>query len=69
MYTVLGYNKLIRLRNNARETFLGVDIYLKKRFDLIPNIVQTIKGYTRHEYGILEKVIPGRNKIKQSDFQ
>lgn len=55
------YNKLVRLRTNAQEGFSTMDIYLKKRYDLIPNLVETVKGYAKHESETLEKVISARN--------
>ncbi|MCR5792348.1 MAG: LemA family protein [Lachnospiraceae bacterium] len=55
------YNALIRLRNQVDEAFSTMDIYLKKRFDLIPNLVETVKGYAKHESETLENVIKMRN--------
>lgn len=56
-----AYNKLIRLRNKCEEGFATMDVYLKKRFDLIPNLVETVKGYAKHEAETLEKVVEARN--------
>lgn len=56
-----SYNKLVRLRNGAEEAFKTIDVYLKQRYDLIPNLVNTIKGYTQYESSTLEKVIALRN--------
>ncbi len=55
------YNSLIRLRNNVEEAFATMDVYLKKRWDLIPNLVETVKGYAKHEQETLEGVIRLRN--------
>ena len=55
------YNGLIRKRNTCEEAFSTMDVYLKKRFDLIPNLVSTVKGYAKHESETLEKVIAARN--------
>lgn len=55
------YNSLIRMRNQVQEAFSTMDVYLKKRFDLIPNLVATVKGYAAHESQTLEKVIAARN--------
>lgn len=55
------YNKLVRLRNDTEEAFATMDVYLKKRYDLIPNLVETVKGYAKHESSTLEKVIAARN--------
>ena len=54
-------NKFVTLENTCEESFSGIDIYLKKRYDLIPNLVETVKGYTKHEQETLEKVISARN--------
>lgn len=60
-FWVIGtYNKLIRARSNCDEGFSTMDIFLKKRFDLIPNLVETVKGYAEHEGDTLEKVIAAR---------
>lgn len=60
------YNRFIRLRNNAREAFSTMDTYLTKRFDLIPNLVETAKGYAKHETEAFEKVIQARNMVQAS---
>jgi len=57
------YNVLVRLRNSADEAFSTMDVYLKKRFDLIPNLVETVKGYAAHESGTLEAVTAARSAI------
>lgn len=54
------YNGLIRLRNNAEEGYSTMDIYMKKRYDLIPNLVETVKGYASHEKDALERVMQAR---------
>ena len=54
-------NKLIRVKNKVEEAWATIDVYLKKRFDLIPNLVETVKGYTKHESETLEKVVAARN--------
>ncbi|HZV71602.1 MAG TPA: LemA family protein [Saprospiraceae bacterium] len=55
------YNKLVRLRNGAEEAFQTINVFLKQRYDLIPNLVSTIKGYTQYESGVLEKVVQLRS--------
>ena len=55
------YNKFVRMRNSCEEAWATIDVYLKKRFDLIPNLVETVKGYAKHESGTLEAVIAARN--------
>lgn len=58
---IATYNSLVAQRNNCKEAFSTMDVYLKKRFDLIPNLVATVKGYAKHESETLEKVIAARN--------
>ena len=55
------HNKLLRLKNQAEEAWSTIDVHLKKRYDLIPNLVETVKGYAKHESGTLEAVIKARN--------
>ncbi|MEK9180313.1 MAG: LemA family protein [Patescibacteria group bacterium] len=54
------YNSFIRLRNRAREAWSDIDVQLKRRYDLIPNLVETVKGYMAHERGVFEKVTEAR---------
>lgn len=54
------YNRLVKLRNMKNEGWSGIDVQLKRRFDLIPNIVETVKGYAAHERGTLQKVTEAR---------
>lgn len=53
---LLGYNKLIKLRNKVNQSKSGIDIYLNQRFDLIPNLVECVKGYSKHETELFENV-------------
>ncbi|MDE6373343.1 MAG: LemA family protein, partial [Clostridia bacterium] len=55
-------NNYVRLRNNCEEAFSTIDIYLKKRFDLIPNLVETVKGYAKHECETLTAVVNARSR-------
>ena len=55
------YNKLVKLKTSVEEAFSTMDVYLKKRYDLIPNLVETVKGYAKHEKETLEEVIKMRN--------
>jgi LemA protein len=61
-FLVGTYNKLVRLRNGAEEAFKTINVYLKQRYDLIPNLVNTIKGYTQYESGTLEKIVELRSR-------
>jgi LemA protein len=56
------YNRLVRLRNGAEEAFKSINVFLKQRYDLIPNLVNTIKGYTQYESGVLEKIVELRSR-------
>lgn len=55
------YNGFIKLQNNCEEAFATMEVYLKKRYDLIPNLVETVKGYAKHEADTLQAVINARN--------
>lgn len=54
------FNRLVRLRNRVGEGFSGMDVQLKRRHDLVPNLVETVKGYARHEQQTLEDVVAAR---------
>lgn len=56
-----AYNGFIKLRNHCEEAYATMDAYLKKRWDLIPNLVETVKGYASHEKETLDRVIQARN--------
>ena len=60
-WAISVYNKLIALRNRVKDQWAQIDVQLKRRFDLIPNLVETVKGYTKHESETLEAVIKARN--------
>ncbi|MFA5468306.1 MAG: LemA family protein [Sphaerochaetaceae bacterium] len=66
LYFVATYNKLVRLRNRSEESAAAIDAHLKKRYDLIPNLVETVKGYASHETKTLTAVIEARNKAMQA---
>ena len=61
LFVVSTYNGLVGLRNKVRDQFSQIDVQLKKRSDLVPNLVETVKGYSKHESETLEKVIQARN--------
>ncbi len=61
MFGVGIYNKLVALRNRFKNAYAQIDVQLKRRYDLIPNLVETAKGYLKHERGTLEAVIAARN--------
>jgi LemA protein len=62
LFFVTSYNGFVRLRQRTREAFSTMDVYLKQRYDLIPNIVETVKGYASHEKETLERVVQARNR-------
>lgn len=66
LWAVVGYNGLVTLRNRTEEAWSDIDVQLKRRYDLIPNLVETVKGYASHESGTLEKVIAARNSAMQT---
>lgn len=80
MYTVIGvavvllvlvlftYNNLIQLRNKVKEAFSTMDVYLKKRYDLIPSLVDIVKGYAKHETDTLQEVTKMRVNAQKSDL-
>ena len=67
VYVGTTYNSLIRRKNSVEEAFATMDVYLKKRWELIPNIVSAVKGYAKHEAETLERVISARN-VRYSDM-
>ena len=61
VYIFTQYNSFVQLKNRVEEAFATMDVYLKKRWDLIPNLVETVKGYAKHESSTLEEVVKLRN--------
>ncbi|MBI5115004.1 LemA family protein [Candidatus Poribacteria bacterium] len=59
-YVVLAYNRLVTLRNRIKNAWAQIDVQLKRRYDLIPNLVETVKGYAKHERDVFEKVTEAR---------
>lgn len=66
-YFVGVYNKLVSKRSMVEEGWSGIDVQLKKRYNLIPNLVETVKGYATHEKETLEGVIAARNKALKAE--
>jgi LemA protein len=60
-FVIGGYNKLVTLRNRFKNAYAQIDVQLKRRYDLIPNLVETAKGYMAHERGTLQAVTEARN--------
>lgn len=70
VYAVITFNGLVRLRNMVREGWSGIDVQLKRRTDLIPNLVETVKAYAAHERGLFEEVTQRRaSSIAAGDVQ
>ena len=59
-FVITTYNSLVRLRNKVKNSFAQIDTQLQRRFDLIPNLVETVKGYASHEKGLLENITASR---------
>lgn len=62
LYVMIAYNSLITLRNRVKEAWSDIDVQLKRRYDLIPNLVEVVKGYASHEKETFNKVIEARSK-------
>ncbi len=60
------YNRLVRLRNTVKSSWSDIDVQCKKRFDLVPNLVETVKGYAAHEKTVFEKVTQARSMAMQA---
>jgi LemA protein len=67
LWVVGLYNGLVTLRNRFKNAFAQIDVQLKRRYDLIPNLVETAKGYLRHEAGTLEAVVAARNRAVSAE--
>src|SRR5271170_5166976 len=60
LFAIVTYNRLVALRQAWRQAFADIDVQLKQRHDLVPNLVETVKGYAAHESGVFEKVTEAR---------
>lgn len=67
IFPVSIYNRLVTLRNRFKNAFAQIDVQLKRRYDLIPNLIETAKGYMKHERETLEAVINARNQAQQAE--
>jgi LemA protein len=61
IWVVATFNRFVRLRQHLRESWADIDVELKRRYDLIPNLVETVRGYARHEQAVLARVVELRN--------
>ena len=66
IWYITAYNSFIKMKNSIEEAWATIDVSLKKRFDLIPNLVETVKGYAAHERGTLDEVTAARNSVASS---
>ena len=66
LFTVSLYNRLVRLRNNREQAFADVDVQLKQRHDLIPQLVESVKGYMGHERGVLTDITEARSNAMKA---
>lgn len=66
LWVVLNYNALVRIRQQVKESWSGIDTELKRRYDLIPNLVETVKGYAAHERQVFQEVTEARARAAAS---
>lgn len=66
LWLVAVFNGLIRLRNRVQEAWSDIDVQLKRRYDLIPNLINSVKGYAKHESGVFENVTKARSQAMQA---
>ena len=68
LFFIATYNRLITLRQRVKEAWADIDVQLKRRHDLIPNLVETVKGYATHESSVFQKVTEARAAAVAADF-
>lgn len=66
VYVIVLFNSLVQFRNRVSEAWSDIDVQLKRRYDLIPNLINTVKGYAAHESGVFEKVTQARAAAMQA---
>ncbi len=67
LWVIWAYNRLVKLRNRTKEAWADIDVQLKRRYDLIPNLVETVKGYASHEKGVFENVTKARAEALKAE--
>ncbi len=67
LYIIIAYNRLITLKNRIENAWSQIDVQLKRRYDLIPNLVNTVKGYVKHEKEVLTAVTKARTSLMKAD--
>ena len=65
----IEFNSIIYLKNRAKRSYSTIDVFLKKRFDLIPNLIETVKGYAKYEGETLENIVKLRNSFNDGDYK
>ena len=65
LYVIYAYNRFVKYVQRAKEAWADIDVQLKRRYDLIPNLIETVKGYAAHERGVFEEVTEARAKATQ----
>ena len=68
-WCISTYNKFVKMKNDVEEAYSTMDVYMKKRYDLIPNLVETVKGYAKHEKEALESVMKARYSCMSANTQ
>lgn len=66
VWWIATYNRFVRLKHTTKESWADIDVELKRRYELIPNLVETVKGYAKHERDVLERVVQLRNTAMQN---
>ena len=66
-WIMISYNGFIKMKNMVEEAFSTMDVYLKQRYDLIPNLVETVKGYAKHESDTFEKIVEARSSAMNAE--
>lgn len=66
LYIIVKYNQLVGLRNRIENAWAQIDVQLKRRYELIPNLVETVKGYAKHEQEVFENVTRARSRMEQA---
>lgn len=69
LWAIFAYNRFVKLVNRAKESWSDIDVQLKRRYDLIPNLVNTVKGYAAHEKGVFEAVTEARTRAMNAEAQ
>lgn len=69
IWAIVAYNKFVKLINRAEEAWSDIDVQLKRRYDLIPNLVNTVKGYAGHESGVFEAVTEARTRAMNAEVK